>query len=137
MLFFKSIKKSKFYKANLRKKVLPMHIHDSSEEISESGDDEESQYMPSSEESEFDIQESENTDADTDPDPNNVSRITDFLVREGLYGFATSVSGGSKSVAAAMLWVKRTAHILDYTYYEVHRTSLTANDISENDNILR
>lgn len=134
MHFFTSVKKLKSYKVNLRKKNIRNIIHDSCEDSSsESGDDEQSHYIPS-DESEFDNEELEQESGD---DPNNVKRITDFLVNEGLYGFATSVSGGSKSPATAMLWVKRTAQILDYTYYEVHKTSLTAIDANENDDILR
>lgn len=122
MHFFRSVKKSKVFKANLRKKLLPGRfcqneiIQDNSDVSSESGDDE-SQYYPSSE-SEQDEQDQECFD------PNNVIIITNFLVKEGLCKFATSVSGGSKSEAVAMLWVKRTAQILDYTYYEVNKKSL-------------
>lgn len=126
MYYFRSVKKSKSYKANLRKKVLS-RISCESEVIQDSTDesgDDKSQYSPSSE-SELDDREQEGVD------PNNVASITDCLVNEGLYKFATSISGGSKSEAAAMLWVKRTAQILDYTYYEVNKRFMFTNGINE------
>jgi hypothetical protein len=131
MLFFRNSRKSKSNKASLRKKVLKLirHKNDRSEDSSESGDGE-SQYIPSSEESESDIKEQEFN-------PKNIARITDYLVHEGLFNFAQSVSGGSKLEAAAMLWVKRTAQILIYTHYEIRKTSLITDDEHDNDIILR
>jgi hypothetical protein len=129
MQFFRRVKKSKkAIKSNLRKKIhTDLNINEKSDFSSESGDND-SVYTPSESELEMDSKVQEYGDQ-------NLVKIKDFLVLEGLMDFAKSISGGSKSTANAMLWVKRTAHILQYTYYEIHRSCITFND--NNDDILR